>query len=292
MSFLYSILMGIIQGITEFLPVSSFGHLVIFQQFTGFTPDTGLLLEAMLHFGTLVALILAFQKDVKQILLEICRMIYDVIQNIKIFIHNRKTGEDQSYHRVVRTSYRKFVALLAVSSIPTFLLGFISRNLAQMAADDVLFAGIGLLLTGILLFVADFVPVGGKLPGEVTYDRAMWIGICQGLSVFPGLSRFGVTLTTSRIFGLGRKFGLKYSLMLSIPAILGATVVELGNFASEDMTVALGFSYLLGAIAAGFVGLLCIRRMISWVRRKNFRIFAYYCFFAGIVAIAGNFLIL
>ena len=163
MSFLYSILMGIIQGITEFLPVSSFGHLVIFQQFTGFTPDTGLLLEAMLHFGTLVALILAFQKDVKQILLEICRMIYDVIQNIKIFIHNRKTGEDQSYHRVVRTSYRKFVALLAVSSIPTFLLGFISRNLAQMAADDVLFAGIGLLLTGILLFVADFVPVGGKL---------------------------------------------------------------------------------------------------------------------------------
>lgn len=292
MSFLYSILMGIIQGITEFLPVSSFGHLVIFQQFTGFTPDTGLLLEAMLHFGTLVALILAFQKDVKQILLEICRMIYDVIQNIKIFIHNRKTGEDQSYHRVVRTSYRKFVALLAVSSIPTFLLGFISRNLAQMAADDVLFAGIGLLLTGILLFVADFVPVGGKLPGEVPYDRAMWIGICQGLSVFPGLSRFGVTLTTSRIFGLGRKFGLKYSLMLSIPAILGATVVELGNFASEDMTVALGFSYLLGAIAAGFVGLLCIRRMISWVRRKNFRIFAYYCFFAGIVAIAGNFLIL
>ena len=108
----------------------------------------------------------------------------------------------------------------------------------------------------------------------------------ESVRAFPSFGSFqiGVTLTTSRIFGLGRKFGLKYSLMLSIPAILGATVVELGNFASEDMTVALGFSYLLGAIAAGFVGLLGIRRMISWVRRKNFRIFAYYCFFAGIVA--------
>lgn len=291
MSFLYTILMGIIQGITEFLPVSSFGHLVIFQQFTGFSPDTGLLLEAMLHLGTLVALILVFKKDVSQILLEACRMIYDVVQNVQIYISNKKTGQDQSYHRIVRTSYRKFVVLMTVSSIPTFILGFVSRNLAQMAADSVLFAGIGLLITGILLFVADFVPVGKKLPGEVTYDRAMWIGICQGLAVFPGLSRFGVTLTTSRIFGMGKKFGLKYSLILSIPAILGATVVELGNFGSADMTIALGFSYILGAVVSGFVGLLCIRRMISWVRKVRFRMFAYYCFFIGIIAIAGNFLI-
>ena len=79
MSFLYSILMGIIQGITEFLPVSSFGHLVIFQQLTGFEPDTGLLLEAMLHLGTMVAVVLAFQKDVRQVLLELCRMAYDVV---------------------------------------------------------------------------------------------------------------------------------------------------------------------------------------------------------------------
>lgn len=291
MSFLYAILMGIIQGITEFLPVSSFGHLVIFQQFTGFTPDTGLLLEAMLHLGTLTALILVFQKDVKQILLESCRMIYDLIQNVKIYINNKKTGEDESYRRIVRTSYRKFVVLLLVSSIPTFLLGFLSRNLAQMVSESVLFAGIGLLLTGILLFVADFVPVAGKTPGEITYDRAMWIGICQGLSVFPGISRFGITLTTSRMFGMGKKFGLKYSLMLSIPAILGAVVVELPNFGSADMTIALGFSYVLGAVVAGLVGFLCIRRMVSWVRKKRLRIFAYYCFLVGIIAIAGNFLI-
>lgn len=290
MSFLFVVLMGVIQGITEFLPVSSFGHLVIFQGLTGFSPDTGLLLEAMLHLGTLAAVILAFQKDVRQIVLESCRMIYDVICNIRIFFRNKKNGENESYRKVVRSSYRRFVALLAVSSIPTFFLGYISRNLAELAASSLLFAGMGLLITGIMLFVTDFVPVAGKLPVEITYDRAVWIGICQGISVFPGFSRFGMTLTTSLMFGMGRKFALKYSMMLSIPAILGAVAVELKNFVSPGMTVGLGFSYLAGAAAAALVGFLCIQKMLSWVRRKRFRIFAYYCFAAGIVSIAGNFL--
>ena len=281
MSFLYSILMGIIQGITEFLPVSSFGHLVIFQQLTGFEPDTGLLLEAMLHLGTMVAVVLAFQKDVRQVLLELCRMAYDVVCNAQILIQNKKNGEDQSYHRIVRSSYRKFVVLLLVSTIPTFFLGYAARNLAQMAASSLLFTGIGLLITGILLFVVDFIPITGKLPGEITYDRAMWIGICQGLSVFPGISRLGITMSTSLMFGMGRKFALKYSFLLSIPATLGAMAVELKNFVSPSMTVSLGVAYVLGAIVAGAVGYLCIRHMLSLVRKKRFRIFACYLFFGG-----------
>ena len=289
MSFLYSILMGIIQGITEFLPVSSFGHLVIFQQLTGFEPDTGLLLEAMLHLGTTVAVVLAFQKDVRQILLELCRMAYDVVCNAQILIQNKKNGEDQSYHRIVRSSYRKFVVLLLVSTIPTFFLGYAARNLAQMAAYSLLFTGIGLLITGILLFVVDFIPITGKLPGEITYDRAMWIGICQGLSVFPGISRLGITMSTSLMFGMGRKFALKYSFLLSIPATLGAMAVELKNFVSPSMTISLGIAYVLGAIVAGAVGYLCIRHMLSLVRKKRFRIIACYCFLAGLVAIVGNF---
>ena len=289
MSFLYSILMGLIQGITEFLPVSSFGHLVIFQQLTGFEPDTGLLLEAMLHLGTTVAVVLAFQKDVRQILLELCRMAYDVVCNAQILIQNKKNGEDQSYHRIVRSSYRKFVVLLLVSTIPTFFLGYAARNLAQMAAYSLLFTGIGLLITGILLFVVDFIPITGKLPGEITYDRAMWIGICQGLSVFPGISRLGITMSTSLMFGMGRKFALKYSFLLSIPATLGAMAVELKNFVSPSMTISLGIAYVLGAIVAGAVGYLCIRHMLSLVRKKRFRIFACYCFLAGLVAIVGNF---
>ena len=92
MSFLFAILMGVIQGITEFLPVSSFGHLVIFQQLTGFDPETGLLLEVLLHLGTLVAVILAFRRDVRQILLESGRMLYDVIQNVKMLAHNKRRG--------------------------------------------------------------------------------------------------------------------------------------------------------------------------------------------------------
>ena len=290
MSFLFAVLMGVIQGITEFLPVSSFGHLVIFQQLTGFDLETGLLLEVLLHLGTLVAVILAFRRDVRQILLESGRMLYDVIQNVKILAHNKRRGEDQSYHRVVRSSYRKFVALLAVSTVPTFVLGYISRNLANMAASSLLFTGMGLLITGIVLFVVDFIPITGKLPGEITYDRAMWIGIFQGLSVFPGISRLGMTLSTSLIFGMGQKFALKYSFMLSIPATLGALAVELKNFASPGMTAALGVSYILGAVVAGIVGYFCIRFLLALVRKKKFRLFAVYCLLMGIGAIAGNYM--
>ena len=289
MSVLNAILMGLLQGLTEFLPVSSSGHLVIFKLVFGVNTDTGILFDVMLYIGTLGAVFVAFWKDIRQLAIETVRIIYDVIQNIKIFINNRKTGDDDPYRKIVHNNYRKFVMLILVSTIPTGILGFVAQGLVEKAGSSLLFPGIGLLITGILLLVVDFINSGNKIPKDVTYANAMWIGICQGISTFPGISRSGMTICACLLAGLNRKFAVKYSFLMSVPAILGAAVLELKNFGSETMSLGLGFTYLLGMIVAGVVGYFCVKTMLVLVRKKQFRYFAYYCFLIGIIALISNF---
>ena len=289
MSVLNAILMGLLQGLTEFRPVSSSGHLVIFKLVFGVNTDTGILFDVMLHIGTLGAVFVAFWKDIRQLAIETVRIIYDVIQNIKIFINNRKTGDDDPYRKIVHNNYRKFVMLILVSTIPTGILGFVAQGLVEKAGSSLLFPGIGLLITGILLLVVDFINSGNKIPKDVTYANAMWIGICQGISTFPGISRSGMTICACLLAGLNRKFAVKYSFLMSVPAILGAAVLELKNFGSETMSLGLGFTYLLGMIVAGVVGYFCVKTMLVLVRKKQFRYFAYYCFLIGIIALISNF---
>ncbi|MDY5023279.1 MAG: undecaprenyl-diphosphate phosphatase [Blautia sp.] len=289
MSVLYGILLGIIQGITDFLPVSSFGHLCALESVLGITRNTGVLFEALLHLGTLAAIFFAFGQDIKRIGLELLAMIMELAGNAHLFIHNRRTGDNLHYTKIVSSTYRKFVAMLTVSCIPTALLGYASRRLVAKAAFSPMFPGIGLLITGIILLVTDFSNAGGeKTPREATYDNAMWIGICQGLAVFPGISRLGLTLCAALLCGFSRKFALKYSIMMSIPAVIGAFFMEAGKFLSPGMSLGLGAVYIFSAIVAAVVGCLVIRIMINAVQRMKLRYFAFYCFLAGFVVLAWS----
>lgn len=289
MYFLYSIIMGIVQGIAEFLPVSSFGHLTILKILFGMEQGTGILPDAMLHLGTVVAICLVFQKDIRRLLQEFLGVSQDLLDNGKTWIRNKKNGENRAYKRVVHNTYRKFAMLLLVSSIPTVLIGFQARRLVELTVKNLLFPGIGFLITGILLLVVDFVGTGEKVPREVTYANAMWIGIFQGLSVFPGVSRFGITICACLLSGMNKKFAIKYSMLMSVPAVIGAFLLELGEFGSSAMTLSLGFSYFVGAAVAGGVGYFVIRFLLKQVRKIKLRYFAFYCFAIGLVAIAGNF---
>lgn len=287
---LYIILLAIVQGITEFLPVSSFGHLCFVQNLLGMEHGSGVLLEAMLHMGTLAAVFMTFQKDIRRLALETIEMIMDVIGNANLYIHNRRTGEQLHYAKVISNIYRKFAVLLMLSMVPTMFLGYTARRLVTMAAASKLMPGVGILITGILLLVIDLSQVGGtKAAKDATFSNAMWIGICQGLSVFPGFSRSGMTISAGLMSGFSRTFAVKYSYILSIPAIIGAMIMELGQFGSADMTVGLGFAYVLGMIVAGFVGSLVIRACLKLVHSGKFRFFAYYCFIAGIIALVANY---
>ena len=179
--------------------------------------------------------------------------------------------------------------MLLVSMIPTAFLGCTARRLVSVSATSVLIPGAGILVTGILLLVIDLSRVGGtKAAKDAHFSDAMWIGICQGLSVFPGLSRSGLTISAGLMSGFSRTFAVKYSYILSIPAIIGATIMELGQFGSADMTVGLGFAYVFGMIIAAVVGMLTIRTCLRLVHKGKFRYFAYYCFLAGFIALITN----
>ena len=290
MSVLQAILLGIVQGITEFLPVSSFGHLAAIENAMGITRNTAVLFEVLLHIGTMVAVFFAFHEDLRRIGEELLGMIMDIIGNVNIYFHNRKTGENLHYARVVHGTYRKFTAIMAVSFIPTAMLGYICRRLVTRAAISPLLPGACILVTGVFLLVTDLSNIGGiKTPKDVTYDNAMWIGICQGIAVFPGISRMGFTLCAALLCGYNRKFAVRFSVFMSLPAIIGAFFTEIGNFGASEMTAGLGFTYVFAMIIAGFAGCLVIRNTIAMTQNIKLRYFAYYSFIVGIITLALNF---
>lgn len=292
MAVLYAVLLGIVQGITEFLPVSSFGHVCIVQKLLGMQRGPGGLLEVMLHVGTLYAVITVFHKEFRRVTEETLGMAGDLLGNLHLYFHNRKTGDALRYAKIVNSNYRKFSALLLVSMIPTVLLGYTARRLVVKSAVSPMIPGIGLLITGVVLLVTDMSRCGGKKGIRGTgYDSAMWIGICQGLSVFPGLSRSGLTICAALLCGFSRTFALKYSYILSIPAVIGAMILEIGSFTASGMTVGRGFTCLLAAVTAGLVGRVVIRFLLKLVHKKKFRYFAYYCFLAGVLTLMENYVL-
>ena len=290
MSVLQAILLGIVQGITEFLPVSSFGHMAAIENAMDITRDTAVLFEVLLHVGTLFAVLFVFREDIRRILEELLGMALDLIGNANIYFHNRRTGENLHYARVVHGTYRKFTAVMLISFIPTAMRGYICRRLVTLAAMSPLLPGACIMITGVFLLVTDLSNIGGnKTPKDVTYDNAMWIGICQGISVFPGISRCGMTICAGLLCGFSRKFAVKYSYLISIPAILGSLVLELGEFAGPQMSVSLGFTYIFGMIIAGVVGYFTIQFLLRNLQRGKLRYFAFYCFLAGAIALISNF---
>jgi undecaprenyl-diphosphatase len=291
MSVLNAIILGIVQGLTEFLPVSSFGHLAILQNLFQIPRSPGVLFESLLHMGTMIAVIWVFWKDVRRIGAELFGMFLDIMGNLNLYIHNKRTGESLHYTRIVNGTYRKFSALIVVSTIPTALLGYTARRLVTKAAVSSLIPGIGLLITGILLLVTDFSKAGGsKTPREAHYDHAMWIGICQGISVFPGFSRCGLTISAALLCGFSRKFAVKYSFLMSIPATIGAFLVNVSKFRTPMMTVGLGFTYLLGMLVAAVTGYFVIQTFLRLLQKAKLRYFAFYCFLAGIAGLLGKYL--
>lgn len=290
MSVIHAIILGIIQGITEFLPVSSFGHLCALESVMHTARSSGVLFEVLLHVGTMAAVILVFLKDIRKLGIEIIGMIMDLVGNAYLYIYNRRTGKNLNYARIVHGTYRRLAVLILVSFIPTAFLGYEARRLVVRFAVSGMIPGIGMLLTGIILLVVDFSDAGGeKTVRETRYGDAMWMGICQGISVFPGFSRLGLTVSAGLFCGLSRKFAVKYSILMSIPAVIGAFFAEVGEFTSAGMTVGTGFIYILGMLFAGATGYLTIHFMMKVVNTVKFRYFAIYCFGAGLLMLVMNY---
>ncbi len=284
MSLLEAVLMGVLQGVTEFLPVSSSGHLALFKILFK-VDDVGLLFDVILHFGTLLAIFAVYYKDIWKLIVEGCGIVADACGNVAIFFKNLAHGQKGGYRQLVSSGYRKFVMLVIVSTIPTGIIGILASDLVEMASRLLIVPGICLIATGCLLIAADHFRDGTKMPKQVTYSNAFIIGIAQGIAVLPGLSRSGTTIAACMLSGFNRKFAVKYSFIMSIPAVLGSLVFELAgagglSFAPREIAY-----YLVGMAVAAIVGYVCIKAMLYVVRQKRFIGFAIYCFAIGALSV-------
>lgn len=288
MSLLEAILMGIIQGVTEFLPVSSSGHLALFKILFR-VEDVGLLFDVILHLGTLIAIFAVYYKDIWKMIVAGFSIIGDVCRNIGIFFKNITHKTKGGYHHVICNGYRKFAMLVIVSTIPTGVIGVLASDLIEQASKLLIVPGTCLIMTAILLLLADHCKGGEKMPKQVTYSNAFIIGIAQGVATLPGLSRSGTTITACLLSGFNRKFAVKYSFIMSIPAVLGSLVFELSDLAAVSFTSTEIMYYLVGMVVAAVVGYICIKTMLYVVRQKKFTGFAVYCLIVGAISVGVYF---
>ena len=287
MTIIQSVFLGIIQGITEFLPVSSSGHLTILQNLCGIQTDGGLLFDVMLHIGTVVAICIVFRRDILRMIGETVRMINDLGKNISVFFHNKKDQDARRYKKILHNNYRRFVVMVICATIPTGIIGFAAQDLIALVSKSLLAPGIGLIMTAILLIISDAVETGNKIPKDISFTSSFLIGIAQGLSTLPGLSRSGTTIAACLISGYDKRFAVKYSFIMAIPAILGAACLEISQIGGSNVSISQFFIYLVGAVVSGIVGYFCMKKMLTIVRKKKFRGFAIYCLILGCISLIG-----
>jgi len=266
LSYLQAILIGFIQGLTEFLPVSSSGHLVLAQKLLGVETE-GLTFEVLLHFGTLISIFWVFRQR--------------LIDIIKSFLALLRKDE---WSRFTSSPDRKFGLLLLAGSVPTALIAFFIKDWVEEAFASVTFVGIALLVTGVLLWIADLLPGGEKDITKTSWIDALIIGSFQGVAVFPGLSRSGSTISGALYRGLDKKTAAEFSFLLSIPAVLGATLLEVVELIKNGFGAEHGMLfYLLGMAAAAGAGILAITFFIKALVKNKLRWFSIYCWAVGII---------
>ncbi len=278
MNIFQAIILGIVQGLTEFLPVSSSGHLAIIQNLFHINTDGGLLFDVLLHIGTLIAIFLVFWKDIVKLVIEFFGIIADFFR--------RFSDPDLI---VLSSAYRKFVLLIIVSTIPTGILGYVGRHFVSYASTTLIIPGIGLIITSVLLFICDRIGDGRNGIKKISYLNAFEIGMAQGVATIPGISRSGATISVCLMLGIKKETAVKYSFIMSIPAVIGAAILELKDLGGTTVTVSTVIAYVIGMIVSAVVGYFAIRFMIGVVRRKKYIYFSIYCMVIGLVAVIGHF---
>lgn len=281
MSLLKAIIMGLIQGLTEFLPISSSGHLAIFGNWIDLQGG-GLLFEVLLHVGTLVAVFAAFYKEIGELIKEG----FSLLGRCGLAI----TGKIK-WKEVLNNEKKYFVCYVLLSMIPTVILGLLLKKIIEKAYMGTLFSGIGLLITGFILIYTAKVKAGAKNEKDMTALDALLIGLAQGIATLPGISRSGSTIVTGRVRGLTSELAVKFSFIMSIPAILGAMILQILDGAGENLSNTTLFYYFIGAAVAGISGFLCIKWLLNIIRKGKLYYFAYYCFGMGALAILLHFVL-
>ena len=271
-----AIVLGLVQGVAEFLPISSSGHLSLLQYFFALKePDT--LYNILLHFATLIAVFVVYWRDVADMVAEFFRMIGSLF--------TREAGRTRGNP----PEARRMVLLIIVGTLPLFLVLPIKDKVEAFGSNPMFVCG-ALLVTGCILFLSDQMARGYKTARNATLLDVLLVGVAQGVATIPGLSRSGCTISMGMVRGFDRKFAVRYSFLMSLPAVLGATLLKVldvmemeGGVPTENLP-----KYLLGMVVAAVVGYFSIQLVRLLASKGRFGAFAYYCWGAGALFILLN----
>ncbi|MBQ3724993.1 MAG: undecaprenyl-diphosphate phosphatase [Oscillospiraceae bacterium] len=272
MNLFTSLLLGVIQGLAEFLPISSSGHLALAQHLLGVNTEVPAFFDVLLHLGTLLAVLVAYWGDVVEIVQEFFRGVGDVI------------------HGTTPTPVppaRRMILLIIVGTLPLFAILPIHKKV-QALGDSMVFIGMALVVTGFLLFACDLVYRGHKTERSATLLDALLVGVGQALATMPGISRSGMTISAGCFLGFERSFAVRFSFLLSIPAVLGANILSLKDALEAGVDWAAVPVYLAGVVASAVVGYACIRLLKLIAQKGRFGGFAYYCWAVGLLTLLLN----
>jgi undecaprenyl-diphosphatase len=248
------LILGVVQGITEFLPVSSSGHLVIVSKLLGLPANVPF--DIAIHFATLLAVCAFF--------------IGDILLILKVFFIDRDT----------KNPYFRLGLLVIVASIPTAIIGFSLEKVFEEMFSSVTAVGFFLMLTGILIMTAERYGKARKDISKVSFLDSLMVGLAQGCAIAPGLSRSGTTISASLLTGMERTLACRFSFLLSIPAILGASI-----FKSKVILHAVDAGMIAGFFAAAVSGYVAIWLFMKMIEKNKINIFAYYCLVVGVISI-------
>ena len=272
MNIFEAIMQGIIQGLTEFLPVSSSGHLSLYQHFTGNSGEGTLLFSAVLHLGTLVAVFTAFRKTIWELIKELGFMIKD------IFTGKFKWKEMNPPRRAI---IMMIISLLML--IPFYIFKDFFEGVSE--DSDIIVEGICFLYTATILFFSDRCVKGNKKFGDITVKNAVTVGAFQGVALLPGVSRSGSTISGGLFCGFERETAVQYSFILGIPAILGGCLLQVKDAVDQKAMDIEPLNFAVGFIVSAIVGI-CAIKMVNWlVKSDKFKIFAVYTLILGVVVI-------
>lgn len=278
MPYLMSVLMGILQGIAEFLPVSSSGHLALFQHFFGLenVEEKQLFFSVLLHFGTLISVCAVYWQDILEMIEEFFLGIAGLFSR----------GTNRSAHV---PPARRLVMLLILGTLPLFVLLPVKGKIEELFTN-ITFVSCALIVTGFILFFSDRMSHGHKTAKSAKVSDAFIVGIAQAVAVVPGISRSGATISTGMLCGYDRRFAVRFSFLLSLPAVLGATILELKDALEAGFDTSMLPAYLVGMVTAAVVGFFAIHLVNALVKRGKFGKFAYYCWAVGLVTLIAGFL--
>ena len=270
MNTIEAIILGVIQGLTEFLPVSSSGHLVLFQNLFGLK-EPELLFDICLHVGTLVAVLIVFYRDILEILSALAR------------IPTRMKPAGGLLKLCETDPAVRMALLIVVGSVPTAIIGLLFKEVVDHIFGSTAIVGCMLIITGTLLWLTRRFQGEGRPVIKTTLKDALIIGIVQGLAILPGISRSGSTISTALFLGVDRKVAGRYSFLLSIPAIVGALVLSLDT--PELATTIPLPTIVAGSVISAIVGWLALVILLRVVDRGQLHRFAPYCWLVGIVTL-------